>query len=89
MASTGLRISVGLANKPRQKYGVFAKLPLAVIGACEVDKNPQIFLTRSNHNIWEINRNFDGTLNNYGPMVFEESQEQNEYYTFKDIYLQP
>ena len=32
MASTGLRISSRLANKPRKKYGLFAKFSLAVIG---------------------------------------------------------
>ena len=46
LESTGLRIFERLANKPRQKYDLFAKLSLAVIGSCEVAKNPQIFLTR-------------------------------------------
>ena len=51
-------------------------------------KNPHIFLSRSNQHIQEINRHFDGTLNNYGPMVFSSNQEQNESYTFKDVFLQ-
>ena len=29
-------------------------------------KKPQIFLTRANQHIKEINRHFDGTLNHYG-----------------------
>ena len=41
-----------------------------------MDKNPPIFITRANQHIQEINRHFDGTLNNYGPMAFEENQEQ-------------
>ena len=37
----------------------------------------------------EINKDFDGTLNNHGTMVFAAKQEQNEPYTFKDMFLQP
>ena len=48
---TGLRRSERLANKPRQKYGLFAKLSLAVIGACGVAKKPHTFLTRANQQI--------------------------------------
>ena len=47
LASTGTRISAELANKTR-KYGLFAKFSSAVIGAWDVAKNPEIFLTRSN-----------------------------------------
>ena len=52
-------------------------------------KNPHIFLTRANQHIQEINRQFDETLNYYGSMVFESTQEQNGSYTFKDMWLQP
>ena len=48
LASTGFRISSRLANKPKQKYGLYAKLSLSVIVACEVAKNTHIFLTRAN-----------------------------------------
>ena len=72
-----------MANKPKQKYDLFLKLSLAVIGACEVDNNPHIFLTRANQYIQEINRHFDGTLNNFGLIVFAKNQEQNESYTCK------
>ena len=51
MASTGLRRSYGLANKPKQKYDLFDKFSLTVVGACEVAKNPHMFLTRSNQHI--------------------------------------
>ena len=77
LSSTGLRRSASLANKTKQKYGLFSKLSLAIVGACEVAKNPHIFLTRANQHTQEINRNFDGTLNNFGPTVFTENQEQN------------
>ena len=46
LVSTIIRRYAGLDSKPRQKYGSFAKLSLAVTEACEVAKNPQIFLTR-------------------------------------------
>ena len=39
--------------------------------------NPHTFLTRANQHIQKINRHFDGTLNQYGPMVFAANQEQN------------
>ena len=58
LASTGLRRSNSLANKPK-KYGLFAILSLEVIGSCGVDKNPHIFITRSNQHIQEVNRHFD------------------------------
>ena len=77
LESTGLRRSAGLANKHKQKYSLFDKFSLAVIVACELDKNPHIFLTIVNQHIQEINRNFDGTLNHYSPMIFAENQEQN------------
>ena len=51
LASTGLMIYAMLANKPRQKYGLFDTFSLALIGACEVAKNPHIFLTRANQHI--------------------------------------
>ena len=44
--STGHIISARLANKPKQKYGLFAKLLLAVLGACYVANNPHKFLTK-------------------------------------------
>ena len=69
-APTGLRRSARLSNKTKQKYGLFSKFLLAVIVACEMAKNPHIFLTRANQQIQEINRRFDGTVNHYGPMVF-------------------
>ena len=89
MASTGLRRSNRLANKPKQKYSLFDKLSLTEIRACEVDKNRHIFLTRAKQHTQEINIHFDGTLYHFGPMVFEENQEKNESYTFKDMLLQP
>ena len=59
-----------------------------VCQACKVAKNPQIFLTRANQLIHEINRHFNRTLNHFGPMVFEENQQKNESYTFKEMLLQ-
>ena len=47
----GIRRYARLANKPRQKYGLFAKFPLEVIGEFEVDKNPHIFITLANQHI--------------------------------------
>ena len=67
-----------LADKSKQKYGLFAKFSLAVIGACGVSKTPHIFLTRSNQYIPEINIHFDGNLSHFGPMVFAENQELNK-----------
>ena len=89
LASTCLRRSARLANKPKRKYGLFADFLLAVIGACEVDINPHIFLTWANQYTQEINRKLDGILNHFGPMVFAENKEQNESYTFTDMLLQP
>ena len=51
LTSTGLRIYARLANNPRQKYGLFDKFSLAVIGASEAAKNLHIFLTRANQHI--------------------------------------
>ena len=51
LVSTGIRISARLDNKPKQKYCLFDKLSLVVVGVCEVDKNPHTFLTRENHHI--------------------------------------
>ena len=70
IASTGLGRYSRLANKPKQKYGLFDKFILALIVSCEVDNNPHIFLTRANQHIQEMNGHFDGTLNHFGPMVF-------------------
>ena len=78
LALTSLSISARLDYKPKQKYGLFTKFSLSVIGACEVDNNPHIFLTKSNQNIQEINIHFDGTLKYFGPMVFATNQEKNE-----------
>ena len=72
-----------MANKPKLKYGLFAIFSLAVIGACEVDKHPHIFLTRAIQHIQEINGHFNGTLNHFVTMVFASNQKQNEYYTLK------
>ena len=47
-ASTGLRRSVRLDNKTKQRYVLLDKFSILVIGACEVAKNPHIFLTREN-----------------------------------------
>ena len=57
--------------------GLFAKFSLTVIGACDVAKNKQIYLTKASQQIQEINRQFDETLNDFGPMVFESNQKQN------------
>ena len=35
LSSTGLRRSHRFSNKPKQKYGIFDKLSLALVGACE------------------------------------------------------
>ena len=51
MESAGLRIYARLANKPRQKYGLFDKFSLAVIGACEANNNHHIFLTIESQHI--------------------------------------
>ena len=76
LASIGLRISARLANKPKQKYVVFTKLSLVLFVACELAKNSHIFLTGANQHIWEIHRHFYGTLNHFGPIVFESNQEK-------------
>ena len=77
LSSTGLKIYARLYNKPKQKYGLFAKLSLAVIGACEVAKNSHMFLNIANQHIQEINRPIDGTFNHCSPIVFAENREQN------------
>ena len=48
LTSYGLRRSSRLANKPKSKYGLFAKVSLEVFEACEVAKEPHVFLTRVN-----------------------------------------
>ena len=67
LASTGTIISSRLANKPKQDYGLFAKLSLLVFGVCEVAMHPHIFLAGENQHIQEINRKFDGSLNHLVP----------------------
>ena len=46
IASTGVKSSARLDNKPKQRYGLFAKLSLAVNVECDISKNPHIFTTR-------------------------------------------
>ena len=46
--------SARLANKPRQNYGLFDTLSLAVIGACDVADNSHIFITRKNKTFIDI-----------------------------------
>ena len=77
LESIGLRRSARLANKSKQKYGLFAKFLLAVLGACEVAENTHIFLTIANQHSQEINIHFNGTLNHFGTMLFAENQEEN------------
>ena len=77
LASTGLWRSYRLYNKPKQKYGIFAKFSLEVVLACEVAINPHILLPRENQHIQEINRHFGGDLYHFSTMVFSENQEQN------------
>ena len=48
LASIGIRIYARLANKPRQKYGLFDKLSLRVTGEYKAAKNPNMCMTRSN-----------------------------------------
>ena len=57
-----------------KKYALFAKFSLAVVRSFEVDKKPDIYLTRANQHIQENNRRFGGTLNNFYPMIFEAKQ---------------
>ena len=78
-----------MANTPKQKYYLFVKFSLSVIGACEVAKKPHIFINIANQQIQGINRHFDENLNYFGTMVFVAYQEQNKSYTLKDILLQP
>ena len=51
LGSNGLRISVRLANKTKQKYGLFYKLASTLVGSCEMANNPHIFLTEANQHI--------------------------------------
>ena len=89
LASTGRRRLARLDNKLKQKYGLFYKLSLALVVSFELAKSPHIFLTRSKQYTQEINRNSDGTLNQLDPMLFAENQEQNEFYIFNGMLLQP
>ena len=75
MASTGLRRFVRLDNKPI-KYGLFDKFSLAVIGSCEVAKDPHIFITRSSQHIQEINLHLNLTLNHYGIILLAANQQK-------------
>ena len=77
LGSTGLRRSAKLANKTRQKDGLFSKFSLSLIRACAVANNPHIFITISNQHIQEIIRHLDGNLNDHGPMLFAANQEQS------------
>ena len=52
-----------------------------------MDKNPHIFLIRSNKNIQKIDRYFDGTLDHFDAIVFLANQKKIETYTFKDVLL--
>ena len=76
MASTDTRRSARLANKQKQRNGLFDKLSLIVVGECELAKKTHILLTRSNQHIQKIDRYFDVTLNNFCPMVFVSNQEK-------------
>ena len=79
----------GWIINPKQ-YSLFDKLLLAVVGACGVHTPPPyIFPTRANQHIQENNRQFDENLNNFDPMFFAANQQQNEYYTYKDMLFQP
>ena len=71
MVSTGLLWSTRLTNKAKQNYNIFAIFSLAVIGLCEVDEHPHISLTIPNQHIKEINRNFDGNLIQFVPVLLE------------------
>ena len=54
-----------------------------------MNKIPHVFLTRANRHIQKIIRYFDETLNRFGPVVFAAKQEQDEYYIFREVVLQP
>ena len=66
--------SFRLDSKTKQEYGLFSKLSFTVVGSYEVANNPHIFITKVNQHIQEINRHFDGNLNNFGPMVFASNK---------------
>ena len=51
LASDNLRKIDRLTNKTKQKYDLFSKFSLSVIGACEVTKNTHIFINRENNHI--------------------------------------
>ena len=89
LVSTGLSRSSRLAKKIEQKYGLFSKLSLTVVGACGVDNNPHTFIPIGNQHIQKNNRKFDENLNHFGPMVFAKHQEQTKLCTIKDIFFQP
>ena len=54
LVSTSLRVYARLDNKPKQKYGLFAKFSLSVIGRCEVAKNPHLFINLANQLIYTL-----------------------------------
>ena len=45
-----------------------------VVGACEVDTDSHIFLSRPIQHIQEINGHFGGTLSSFCPMVFASNK---------------
>ena len=59
-----------LVNLKRCEFDIFS---LTVVVACVEDNIPNIFLTRTNQHTQEMNRNFEVTLNNFGPMVFAKN----------------
>ena len=67
-------------------FGIFAVFPLSLIRMCEVIKLPQIFLTRSNQHIQDIDHKSYGTIDHFGHMVFAANQEQNMTYNFKYMF---
>ena len=48
-----------------------------MVGASELDKHPDILITRANQHIQEINIHLYGTISPVGPMISAENQEQN------------
>ena len=87
MASTGLRKCYRLANRPKQKMVYLLYYIHQKLEHFRWLRTPPTFLTANNQNIQKINRHFDGTLNNFFPIVISANQEQNESYTFKELLL--
>ena len=63
----------GWLIKPNKIYSLSAKISLELVESHEVANNPHIFLTRANQHIQEINRQFDGNFNIFGPILFAEN----------------